>query len=912
MANFLSMLGLGKSEECRELAAIVDAVSQTQAMIEFDTRGNIVDANDNFLSVMGYRKDEIVGMHHRMFVEDQYSRSSDYDRFWDRLARGERFVQDFYRVGKNGKPVWIQGSYNPIRNSRGEVTKVVKFATDITERKQEEDRNKKTAQLASALKLCQAGVMLVENDGKIVYLNDTGMSIFKGCEEALRSELRGFSASALVDSDLASSTGMSKDLAMRIKEVSKAFSEDMAVAGETFGLIVSPWYDEQGNRLGSVLEWDRKTERLVAQRQTEMKTQENMRIRQALDVCNTPVMLADADMVVQYMNTSAESMLREREATIKKSIPAFSVKTLIGTCIDKFHKNPERQRKMLSESTSSYETDINIADLTFGLVATPIFDKNNKFIGTIVEWDDKTERLALEAEEKRQANENARVKLALDSVNTNVMIADIDANIVYLNESVVTMMRNAQNDIRKELPNFDANNLKGKNMDIFHKNPSHQRNLLNKLTTSYTGTALVGGRTFTVTANPVIVDGERLGTVVEWNDRTEEVAIEREIDAIIEAAAAGDFTKQISMDGKSGFFGKLGGGLNDLISTVEVALNDIIRMLGAMARGDLSERITRDYVGSFGTMKSDANTTADKLTEVITKIRTASSAIGSAANEIAQGNSDLSQRTEEQASSLEETASSMEEMTATVKQSSENAGQASKLATEAQSKAQQGGQVVSKAVKSMEEINASSKRISDIIGVIDEIAFQTNLLALNAAVEAARAGEQGRGFAVVAGEVRNLAQRSAGAAKEIKDLIRDSVGKVQDGTNLVNESGKTLSEIVAAVENVTSMMREIADASREQTSGIEQVNTAVSQMDEMTQQNAALVEEASAAGEAMAEQARSLTQIVDFFSVSGHGEKYRAQPAAAPRQTTMSTKSKSSAPAPTRNDFESDDEWEDF
>ncbi|MGP1609320.1 MAG: methyl-accepting chemotaxis protein, partial [Burkholderiales bacterium] len=384
----------------------------------------------------------------------------------------------------------------------------------------------------------------------------------------------------------------------------------------------------------------------------------------------------------------------------------------------------------------------------------------------------------------------------------------------------------------------------------------------------------------------------------------------------VQAAGTGDFTRQITMENKEGFYANLGKGLNELVSTIEVALNDIRRMLGAMARGDLSERITRDYSGTFGQLKDDANTTADKLTEIISKIRSSSGAILSAANEIAQGNADLSQRTEEQASSLEETASSMEQMTSTVKQSAENAQRANGVSQMAQRKAKEGGQVVGRAVQAMEEISSSSKKISDIIGVIDEIAFQTNLLALNAAVEAARAGEQGRGFAVVAGEVRNLAQRSAGAAKEIKELIRDSGGKVQDGRQLVHASGETLSEIVAAVEQVSIMMQEIAAAAQEQTSGIEQVNTAVAQMDEMTQQNAALVEQASAAGASLADQANAMNSVVDFFSVGGRFESsYQPPPARSTRP--LNTGGKSSRknvkkPSSPRTASGSDEQWEEF
>jgi methyl-accepting chemotaxis protein len=297
---------------------------------------------------------------------------------------------------------------------------------------------------------------------------------------------------------------------------------------------------------------------------------------------------------------------------------------------------------------------------------------------------------------------------------------------------------------------------------------------------------------------------------------------------------------------------------------------------------------------------------------VIGRIEESANTVATGAEEIAQGNTDLSQRTEEQASSLEETASSMEEMTSTVRQNADNARTANVLAQEAETKASSGGDIVSKAVASMAEINDSSKKISDIIGVIDEIAFQTNLLALNAAVEAARAGEQGRGFAVVAGEVRNLAQRSAAAAKEIKDLIRDSVTKVEDGTSLVNQSGEMLNEIVEAVRKVNQTIADISVASEEQSSGIEQVNKAVSQMDEMTQQNAALVEEASAAGESMSEQARAMKQLLSFFQLDQMAQQ---EAIVSPRQTAqVSLPNKSSTKSASRNmpAVSDDEEWEEF
>jgi methyl-accepting chemotaxis protein len=290
----------------------------------------------------------------------------------------------------------------------------------------------------------------------------------------------------------------------------------------------------------------------------------------------------------------------------------------------------------------------------------------------------------------------------------------------------------------------------------------------------------------------------------------------------------------------------------------------------AIATGNLTRRVEPQYLArgdEIGELAHALDDMAVQLKEMVGKVTQSTDQVSAAASEIAQGSTDLSQRTEEQASALEETASSMEELTSTVKQSADNAGQANQLAGAARTQAEQGGQVVDQAVTAMSAINQSSRKIADIIGVIDEIAFQTNLLALNAAVEAARAGEQGRGFAVVAGEVRKLAQRSADAAKEIKVLITDSVAKVEDGGKLVDRAGQTLREIMTSIKKVSDIVAEMAAAAREQASGIEQVNKAILQMDQVTQQNAALVEETASASQSMGDQAHELQNLMGFFTL---------------------------------------------
>lgn len=466
------------------------------------------------------------------------------------------------------------------------------------------------------------------------------------------------------------------------------------------------------------------------------------------------------------------------------------------------------------------------------------------------------------------ADYNARIKSALDNVSANVMIADNNLDIIYMNRTVGEMLTRAESDIRKQLPNFVASKLLGANIDLFHKNPSHQRSMLARLTAPHRAELSLGGRRFALDVVPVFDDGgQRLGSAVQWTDRTEECRAEQEVAQLVEAAAAGDFTKRIDPTDKEGFFQRLAVGLNSLVDTADKGLRDVSRMLAALAQGDLTQRIDADYQGTFGELKDYSNNTTQSLSRMLGQISEAADTINTAASEIASGNTELSTRTEQQASSLEETASSMEELTSTVKLNAENARQANALAVNASEVATEGGNVVQKVVGTMAAINDSARKIADIIGVIDGIAFQTNILALNAAVEAARAGEQGRGFAVVAGEVRTLAQRSAAAAKEIKTLINDSVDKVSSGNTLVAQAGQTMSDIVVAIKRVTDIMAEIAAASAEQSSGIEEINSAVSQMDEMTQQNAALVEEAAASAEALQEQAGLLTQAVAVFKL---------------------------------------------
>ncbi len=520
---------------------------------------------------------------------------------------------------------------------------------------------------------------------------------------------------------------------------------------------------------------------------------------------------------------------------------------------------------------------------------------------------------------KESAAESMRIKQALDNVSSSVMVANNNLDIIYMNDTVHELFANAEADIQKDLPNFKADQLLGANIDQFHKNPAHQRGMLAGLNSTVKANLVIGGRHMDFVANPVTNDDDvRIGIVVEWLDRTHEVRIEKEIGAIVESVKAGQLDSRIEMADKEGFFEKLSSGINELTDVIDNVFTDVSSTMQSMATGDLTNRIDSDYQGVYLECKNSINASIDKIAEIVGQVNESAESINNSSQEVASGNNNLSHRAEQQAANLEETASSMEELTSTVKNNSENAQQANQVATSARKLAEKGGEIVNSAVSAMQEINESSNKIAEIIGVIDEIAFQTNLLALNASVEAARAGEQGRGFSVVATEVRNLAQRSATAAKESKELIQTSVQKVRSGTQFVNETGKSLSEIVTGVKKVGDIVAEIAAASAEQSQGIEQVNLAVSQMDEITQQNAALAEQASAASVSMSDQSTNMTQLLSFFKTqSGSGQvrdPQAAQVNSITQAVTQTTKvvPPSESPAKTFTTSNASDEWEDF
>jgi methyl-accepting chemotaxis protein len=469
------------------------------------------------------------------------------------------------------------------------------------------------------------------------------------------------------------------------------------------------------------------------------------------------------------------------------------------------------------------------------------------------------------------ARRTVRMQVALDCVGTPVLVANRNGEMTNINKAALDHFSTYPDVLSSAVEGFSITEAEGQPMAPLYGGCNALT--AEDLESEVEGRVVLGDRSFDVRVNPVISGrGERMGTVAEWNDVTERLAMEDNVARMVDAAIAGDFSHRLPTQGNNRFLSLLAERMNALLDTVSSSLSDLVEVNGALAQGDLARRIDRSYQGAFQQLTDNTNQMADRLAEIVQKIAEAAHTVHNASAEIAQGSEDLASRTEQQAANLEETAAAMEELAVTVRQNAHNAQQADDLANAARESAEKGGSMVQPAVTAMGRIEQSSGKISEITTVIEEIAFQTNLLALNAAVEAARAGDAGRGFAVVAAEVRQLAQRTSRSSKEIKEIIQRSNSEVQEGVKLVGSVGNALQDIVAGITTVAEIIAEIAGASREQSSGLDEVNAAVAQMDEMTQQNAALVEETTAAAHSLSVQAEDLVELVSYFHLSNQGE----------------------------------------
>ncbi|NET71497.1 MAG: PAS domain-containing protein, partial [Sphaerospermopsis sp. SIO1G2] len=671
-------------------AAKISSLEKFQAMIQFQMDGTIIDANDNFLDLMGYSREEVKGKHHNIFVDKEYAKSTDYKDFWKSLNEGNTESAEFARYTKDGQKVWIQASYNPILNNHGKPIRVVKYASDITEAM----RKRQEAEILSLVaNNTDNSVIITDTNERIEYVNPgftnmTGYSL----EEVMGKRPGNFLQGKATDAET------KRDIREKIKACEPFYDEILNYHknGEPYwiSLSINPVFDKQG-----------KVERFISIQANITSTKEQqLKFQGCIEAIESYQGMVEynTDGIVQRVNGNFLHVIDYNEEDV----------------IGKHHR-------MFMDKAESAEASYQ------------------QF------W-----------QELRSGNPQVGEFKRITKGGKEVW------------------MQASYNPIKNAF-------------------------------------------------------GEVTGVVNYSTDITEQVLVKRENERGI------------------------------------VECKDVLQ---EVANGNLMSQMTQTYEGDFNEIKEALNMTTQKLISIVQQVKISGSSVSSASSEISSGSVDLSSRTEQQASSLEETAASMEELTGTVAQNSENASEANQLAEEARQVAEEGGRVVGSTVEAMSSIESSSQKISDIIGVIDEIAFQTNLLALNAAVEAARAGEAGKGFAVVASEVRSLAGRSASASKEIKGLIEESSHQVKNGVKLADEAGERLQAIVESVQNVTNLVADIAMASKEQSTGINEVSAAVSQMDEMTQQNAALVQENTASAQTLMEQAKELERLMSFFNIGGAQE----------------------------------------
>jgi methyl-accepting chemotaxis protein len=602
---------------------------------------------------------------------------------------------------------------------------------------------------------------------------------------------------------------------------------------------------------------------------------QGLRMKSAIDGSTSPMMMVDRDLVITYANPATVGMITKNLGTFQKAFPGFDPAKLVGSNIDMFHKVPSKQRAILSDARNlPHRAEIKVGEMVFSLNISAMLDDQGRYIGNTLEWHNMTEAKARETEVRRLMS-------MIEGSITNFMTCDLDLNITSANPAVIKLLTRYQDDLRKFFPNLDVSKLIGACIDIFHKKPEHQRRLLKDVRNLPFQTEIkVGEMEFGLNLSALYdAQGNHIGNAVEWIDNNARAAYRKEVDSLLAAMQNGDLSYRGREESLDKVYQPMLGGIHTIIEAIVEPLKEVKEKLGLVAGGDLGAYVAGDYRGDHQMLKNGLNDTLDSLNEILGQVAIATDQVASGSRQVSDSSQSLSQGATEQAASLEEITASMTEMASQTKQNAENASQANQLASSARDSAEKGNLLMQDMVKAMADIDDSSQNISKIIKAIDEIAFQTNLLALNAAVEAARAGVHGKGFAVVAEEVRNLAARSAKAAKETTEMIEGSMKKVSMGSDIAKKTAASLSEIVGGVGKVSDLVGEIAAASNEQAQGIGQVNQGLTQLDQVTQVNTSSAEESAAASEELSGQSAQLKQTLSRFTLRAADSRMESLPA---------------------------------
>jgi methyl-accepting chemotaxis protein len=799
------------------------AISRVMAVIEFSLDGIVLDVNDNFLSALGYTKEEIVGKHHRMFVDPKFAASAEYGQFWADLAAGRPQAAEFRRVGKGGKDVWIQASYNPILDAEGKPWKVVKYATDITAQKAVNlDRQGQLQAISRSMATIEFGLDGIVLDANANFLSALGYTK----EEVVGKPHRMFVQAAYA---------ASPEYALfwsRLNAGEAQTAEFRRVGKGGKDVWIQASYNPILNADGKPIKVVKYATDITAQKAANLDRQGQI---QAISRSNAVIEFGLDGVVLDVNDNFLNALGYTKSEIVGKHHrmfvdPTYAASPAYAEFWSRLNAGETQAAEFVRIGKGGKQVWIQAS-------YNPIFDADGKPYKVVKFATDIT---AQNAAARKAIVEGLRIQGALDGTTAALMITDENFNLVYANDSSLTLFRAHEAAIQKDLPGFKVDKLVGSNMDVFHKHPQHQRQMLAGLQGHHRAQVKLGGRVLNLVAGVARdSEGHVAGFSMEWADATDEVAAQTEVARVLDAAVAGDLTQRIDAERFTGFLRGIGENMNSLIDSVADSFSSV--------------KLATEQIGQAATQ---LRATSQLMSSSSVQLNQAAEASSGALVKVAEG----------------------------VRANADNAAMANQLVTQTSTAAQSGQGRMEEMSTAMGAINSSAQQIAKIIKVIDEIAFQTNLLALNAAVEAARAGRHGKGFAVVAQEVRSLAERSAKAAKETATLIEDSVAKVGQGVTIADATRGALKEIVSNVVKVVDLAGDIAAASNEQSTAVASVSDSMRQVTEGAQAGSQQSNEVAAAAEEMGRQMAVLKERLDKYKVRSHaGNGANGLPAGVPQ-----------------------------